>query len=153
MITRMHNPVNTAISFVLLLATVGASFAYVSGNPVEAPKQPWLGISVSNITPALAQELDLEEARGVLIVEVQAGSPAATGGLQGGDVNRIVEVDGEPIALGGDVVKGVDGTPIANVDDLRRVLETKVVGDTIEFTVIRDGAADPVDILVTLGER
>ncbi|MGI0025789.1 MAG: S1C family serine protease, partial [Nitrososphaera sp.] len=121
--------------------------------PVEVPKEPWLGISGSNVTPAIAQELNLEEARGFLIVEVQPGSPAATAGLQGGDVGRVVEVEGEPIALGGDVVIEIDDTPIANADDIRRVLDLKEVGDSIEFTVIREAATEPLEVLVILGEQ
>ncbi len=146
----MHDPVNSAISFVLLLGIVGASFAYVSASPVEVPKEPWLGIRVSNVTPAIAQELDLDEARGILIVEVQAESLAAMAGLKGAD--RLVEIEGEQIGLGGDVVIEIDDTPIVNVEDLRRLLDLKEVGDTIEFTVIREPATEPLDILVTLGE-
>jgi serine protease Do len=46
----------------------------------------WLGIHVQEVTPAIAKSFDLGGQRGVLIADVDSGSPAAKGGLQSGDV-------------------------------------------------------------------
>src|ERR671923_2806737 len=79
----MHNPFNTAISFALLISVVGASFYYVYATD---PKEPWLGIEGSNVTPAVAQILKLQQPRGFLIFAVETTSPADVAGARGGAV-------------------------------------------------------------------
>ena len=49
------------------------------------------GLSVQELTPSIAQQLDLEETDGVVIAGVEAGSPAAKAGLRRGEV--ILEVN------------------------------------------------------------
>jgi serine protease Do len=49
------------------------------------------GLRAQNLTPELADQLGLEEAKGVVVTEVQPGSPAQEAGLQRGDV--IIEVN------------------------------------------------------------
>ena len=60
-----------------------------------------LGISMQDLTPALASAMDLELRGGAVIAEVEPGSPAAQAGLRPGDV--IVEVEGQPILDAGDL--------------------------------------------------
>ena len=47
-----------------------------------------------------------------------------------------------------DYFKGVDGRPIASVDDLLSVVESKQPGDTVTVTVLRD--RKPTDVSVRL---
>jgi serine protease Do len=54
------------------------------GGEGEA-EQDW-GLTVSNITPDVAQQLDLESTKGVVITDVDPDSPADDAGLQPGDV-------------------------------------------------------------------
>ena len=49
------------------------------------------GLSVQELTPSIAQQLDLEDANGVVIAAVEANSPAAEAGLRRGEV--ILEVN------------------------------------------------------------
>jgi serine protease Do len=51
----------------------------------EEAEQDW-GLTVSNITPDVAQQLDLESTKGVVITDVDPDSPADDAGLQPGDV-------------------------------------------------------------------
>lgn len=53
------------------------------------------GLRAQNITPELAQQLGLEKPVGVVVTEVQPGSPAQDAGIQRGDV--IVEVNRKEI--------------------------------------------------------
>jgi serine protease Do len=53
------------------------------------------GLRAQNITPELADQLGLDDARGVVVTEVQPGSPAEEAGLRRGDV--IVEVNRKEI--------------------------------------------------------
>jgi len=56
---------------------------------------PWIGIATQTLTPALASHFSLNSKQGVLVRAVEPGSPAASAGLQRGDV--IVSVDGKPL--------------------------------------------------------
>ncbi len=134
------------ISFAVLISVVGASFYYVSAT--DAP-EPWLGIEGSNVTPAIAQALGLQEPFGFLIFSVEPASPAELAGLKGGD--RVVTIDGRPVVLGGDVIIAIDNIQIQDAQDIEAQLIHKTIGDIIEFTVIREGARQ--DIEVELGAR
>jgi serine protease Do len=60
------------------------------------PDQPRLGIAVTELTADLARHLNLPaETKGVVIADVEDGSPAAEAGLQVGDV--IEEVNRKPV--------------------------------------------------------
>ena len=54
----------------------------------------YLGVSIQDITPDLAEVLKLGQTHGALIGDVDPNGPAARAGLQSGDV--IVEVNGKP---------------------------------------------------------
>lgn len=54
-----------------------------------------LGVSVQPLTPDLARELDYEGTQGLVISDVESGSPAGLAGLQPGDV--LVEANRKPI--------------------------------------------------------
>jgi S1-C subfamily serine protease len=142
----LHNPVPTAISFALLISVVGASFYYVYATN---PKEPWLGIEGSNVTPPIAQTLGLQEPRGFLIFAVETTSPADVAGLKGGD--RVVTIDGRPVVLGGDVIIAIDNMEIQGAEDIESLLATKTIGDSVSFTVIRGNSTQ--DFNVVLGVR
>jgi serine protease Do len=65
------------------------------GHQVEA-RDPGLGLKVQRITPEAARRLGLSTAKGVLVVEVQAGSPADQVGVEPADVIR--EVNRRPVS-------------------------------------------------------
>ena len=130
----MLNPVNTAISFVLLIAVVGASFVYVSGKPVEIV-EPWLGITGSTITPEIVVELGLTHDQGFLIVCVEPSSPAANAGLK---------VD--------DIITEVDGNEVITRNDIAEVLQQKHIGESINFKIVR-GTEQPRDVPLTLVDK
>lgn len=130
----------------MLISVVGASFYYVYATDAT---EPWLGIEGSNITPAIAQILGLEQPVGFLIFSVEPGSPAEQAGLRGGD--RVETVDGGPVVLGGDVIIAVDNTQIEDAQDIEAQLFHKRVGDVVEFTVIRGSSTQEIE--VRLGAR
>ncbi|HVN24421.1 MAG TPA: DegQ family serine endoprotease [Syntrophorhabdales bacterium] len=61
----------------------------------KAPAGKKLGIGVQNITPDIAQALGLKESAGVVVTQVEPGSPAENAGIRQGDVIR--EVDRKPV--------------------------------------------------------
>ncbi|MEM3160598.1 MAG: trypsin-like peptidase domain-containing protein [Nitrososphaera sp.] len=106
---------------------------------------PWVGISGRDMTPGLASALELDEPRGVLVVEVVAGGPAEKAGLRGGD--NPTRIEGQTVPLGGDIILELDGNPIRKLDDILVYLQReKTVGDTLELTILRDGTVMNIDL-------
>ncbi len=58
--------------------------------------RPKLGMSMEDITPDIAKRLGLTETSGVVVVQVEDGSPAAEAGVRPGDI--LLEVDQKAIA-------------------------------------------------------
>jgi len=81
-----------------------------------------LGVQIQDLTPQLADALDLEKTDGALITHIAPSSPADEAGLRAGDV----------------VVK-VDNRPVRNATQLRNALGLLRAGEPVRITVIRDG--------------
>jgi S1-C subfamily serine protease len=113
-------------------------------------QHPYLGVSGTNITPAIASAIGLKEPRGFLVVSVVPGSPADKAGIHGG--TKPTDVDGRRINLGGDVIVGLDNQKVRKIEDILSYLEeNKNVGDTIRMTVVRDGSMQ--ELSMVLGAR
>jgi len=113
-------------------------------------QHPWVGISSANITPDLAELLNLEDAKGVLIMTVVKDSPADKAGLRGS--SQTATVDEVEYTIGGDVILSVDGTEVRQVNDLLTHLQReKNVGDTMNLEISRDGKI--INIILTLEAR
>jgi len=98
--------------------------------------KPGLGVSLANTR--LTQDLDLE---GVLILRVMPGSAAERAGLRGTQ-----QVRGGFIL--GDVIQAVNGERVNSYDSLRDELERYDVGETVQLTVLRDGAEIEVPVVL-----
>ena len=110
----------------------------------------YVGIETDDLTPSLARALRYPVEHGALIVDVKSGSPAAHGGLHGG--NSEVNVLGiQKLVTGGDVIVAINGTPIGGADDVVRTVSSLRPKDVAIFTVVRDGQSKK--LAVTLGER
>jgi len=111
---------------------------------------PWLGISGRDVTPDIADAMNLPSRRGALIVEVVKSSPAERAGLR--SCNRTVTAHDTELQVGGDVITAIDDQPVRQFDDLLvYLIENASVGQTIRLTIIRDGR--PQVVPVTLAER
>jgi S1-C subfamily serine protease len=83
-----------------LTATIGEAPAEAmtaeGSTESESEQAPKLGLSLQTLTPELAQRYGLSEKSGLVIADVDQGSPAAEAGLQEGDL--IVEVNRKRVA-------------------------------------------------------
>lgn len=123
--------VNTAI-YSQTGGSVGIGFAVPADRVVRivdelrttgsVDRSIYTGLRVSGITPRIAQALELPSTNGVLVRDVDRGSPADQAGFAPYDV--IVSVEGEAIGDHNDVM--------ARLYDFRP-------GDQVRFGVIRDG--------------
>ena len=119
------------------------SSAFASG-------QAYLGITGGSLIPEVAQEMNLDEnQQGVLVVEVQADSPADDAGIRGSD--KAFELNGQEIKIGGDVITAIDNTRVDGIQALRLELAKYQPGDVVTLSILRDGKT--LKIEVTLGER
>jgi putative serine protease PepD len=111
----------------------GVGFA-VPSNTVERIAEALIDDgSVAHAYLGVSTE-DVENETGARIAEVRAETPAARAGLQNGDV-----------------VTAIDGEAVDSADELRRLVDSKSPGDSVELTLERDGSTETVD--VTLGTR
>ncbi len=114
-------------------------------------QHPYLGISGTDMTPDIAQAMNLPTTtRGALVVQVTPGGPAASAGLQGS--NNTVTINGSQETVGGDVIQSINGQTINSMSDLIAYLAINTqVGQTVTLSILRNGQSQNVQ--VTLGNR
>ena len=87
-----------------------------------AVRYGWLGASVTNVTKELADDLKLPTTKGSFIPHVYRDSPAEKAGI-----------------LPGDVVTGINGNPIQDMNQLVQTVGDLAPGQSASFDVFRDG--------------
>jgi S1-C subfamily serine protease len=112
---------------------------------------PYLGISLTSLTPALANAMNLQASqRGALVETVTAGGPADKAGLKASQSQTTI--NGQQVGIGGDVITAYNGQTVKTSDDLIALLaRSGAVGQTATLTVLRGG--QQVQVQVTLGVR
>lgn len=129
--------INTAI-FSPSGGSVGIGFAIpasTAANVIESLKtnhkvtRGWLGVQIQPVTADIAESLGLEKAKGALISDLTAGSPALEAGLKSGDT-----------------ILKVDGVEISDARDLAKVIAKVAPGKKVELAIIRDGKAQTVAV-------
>jgi len=92
----------------------------------------YLGVSVANLTPDLAQAFGLaQETQGAVIQQVMPKTPAAKAGVQAGDL--VVALNAKPVQSSGELTRGVALIP---------------PGGKATLTVLRNGARKDVTVVV-----
>lgn len=114
-------------------------------------QHPYIGISGNTLSSPLAAAMGLPTTqRGALVYSVSEGGPAEKAGLRGS--TKEVEIDGEQITVGGDVIVAIGGQRVDDFEDLTAYLARfGVVGQRVEIEVLRDGKT--VSLNLTLGAR
>lgn len=94
-------------------------------------EHPYLGIQMAELSPELREQINnsdtgirVNQDEGVIIVEVQPNSPAASGGLRPGDL-----------------IERVGNTAVKTPEDVQRQVESTQIGNTLQMTVNRNGQA------------
>jgi serine protease Do/serine protease DegQ len=95
-----------------------------------------LGVLIQDLTPELAEGLNLHISQGAVVTRVEADSPAEEAGV-----------------VAGDVVVAVDGIDVTGSADLRNRIGLVRVGGEVTLTVLRDGRRRVVKVRVAQIER
>lgn len=74
-------------------------------NPTKPAEGKW-GLQLQNLTPQIAQQLGVKQDQGVLVAEVQPGSPADKSSINAGDI--ILEVNRQPVKTVEDVLRAIN---------------------------------------------
>jgi serine protease Do len=89
----------------------------------------WLGVAIEDLTPDKMKQLDVNEAKGILVPEVMVNSPAAKAGIKAGDI--IVEMDGRPVD---------------NAGELQRKIAMYEPGTSVKLVVVREGSREKITV-------
>jgi serine protease Do len=94
----------------------------------------WLGVSMQELTPELADKLDLKGTNGALVAAVLPDSPAVAAGLQPGDV-----------------IVAWNGKAVGDPRELGLAVAWSKIGEKARVTVKRNGK--DLTLTVTVGQR
>ena len=131
--------VNTAISSV----GQGIGFAVPASIAQEVMTQlrtkgkvtrGYLGITVGEISPDMAEAWGLKDDQGALVQSVTPGQAADQAGLKRGDI-----------------ITAIDGKPVTSSDEVVRLISASAPGSKVKISVLRDGK--PVNLSANLGDR
>lgn len=93
----------------------------------------WVGVYLQEMTPRIADALDMKTARGALVAQLDPGGPAAKQGVEAGDV-----------------IVFVNEHEVTGPRDFARTMAAIAPGSAVNLRVLRNGQA--LSLLVTAGE-
>jgi serine protease Do len=120
--------------------SIGIGFAVPSNSAVQVidqlkqygeTRRGWLGVHVQNVTDEVAGSLGLDEPKGALVATVTPNGPAATAGVEGGDV-----------------ILSFDGQAIDNVRNLPRAVASTPIGKSVAVELLRKGKNKTLNVTV-----
>jgi len=97
-------------------------------------ERAYIGITYQDVDPQISSALNLSTTDGVVVTQVEPGTPAAKAGLQEGDVILVF-----------------DGQKIDQDHSLSSMLFNRKAGETVKLSILREGKS--IQVTVTLGVR
>jgi S1-C subfamily serine protease len=93
----------------------------------------YLGIAMQpvQLPPSLREPLGLSKETGLIVVHVEPDGPAEAAG-----------------AFVGDILVAIEGSPIADTDDVQRHLDPETIGKAVVVQVVRGGALTTLSVIV-----
>lgn len=129
--------INTAI-YTRSGGSMGVGFA-IPINMAQAIKQQlidtgevtrgYLGVYLQELTPLLAESLELKDSEGILIADVIEDSPAEEAGLEQGDI-----------------IKKLDGIEVPDTGSFRNEISSRQPETTVELEILRNGKKKNVSV-------
>jgi len=112
------------VGLLLVAGLAGAGHAGAAAGPT-----PWLGVYMQEFTPELREGMDYRGDGGVIVSRVVRGGPAERAGLRNGDV-----------------IVRINSRTVASPDELRDVIRTARVGQSVSVELFRDGDRHVVSV-------
>jgi len=122
---------NVGIAFAIPASTATDIIADLKDD--GAVVRGWLGVQIQPVSKDIAESLGLDEAKGAIVADAQADSPARAAGIRSGDT-----------------ILSVDGEAIEGPRDLARKIASYPPQSAVDLEVWRQGRTETVE--VTLGE-
>lgn len=94
----------------------------------------YLGVGIQPVRLPDALKDELNQSTGLMLMSIEANSPAEAGGL-----------------LQGDILFALDGQPVQQMDDLQTLLGHERAGKEVEVSIVRSGQVQQKS--VTIGQR
>lgn len=134
--------INTAVNseaqgmgFAIPTSTISSVVNQLKNNE-SIPKEPvpYIGVVLQNLSNDMLGDLKINSTDGVLVADVQQGTPAFQAGIRQYDV-----------------ILNVNGTAITSTDNLTKAVQSAAVGDELKITLSRDGQTK--EVTVTVGNK
>jgi serine protease Do len=94
----------------------------------------YLGVELQELEPDLQRLLGIGDARGAMVLDVRDGGPGAEAGLKRWDV-----------------ITALEGRPVADGDQLVRLVSARAPGSAVRLSLLRDGR--PLELTARLARR
>jgi len=91
----------------------------------------WMGVRVSAMTAAFADSLGMAAPYGAIFDKPEAGSPAATAGIEQGDV-----------------LTAINGSPLTSWTDFAKIISMTAPGTTVYLNTVRNGETMPIKLII-----
>ena len=121
-----------SLGFAIPAATVSQVADQLLGTGTVV--HPYLGVSLTDLTPDIRNQLGVGTAAGAVVADVDGGGPAGQAGVRPGDV-----------------ITAFNGRAVASVQDVVGPLSGTRPGQTVSLTVVR--GAQTLPLTVTIGDR
>jgi putative serine protease PepD len=112
-------------------------------------RRPYFGIQRAlNLadSPCVSQALGLNTERGLMVISVAMGSPAARAGIR--PASREVIVCNRRTPIGGDVIVAFQGKPVVDPKQFLLDIDKQKAGDHVKVTVLRDNQRRELDVVL-----
>ena len=105
-------------------------------------QQPSIDATLTDMNYQIAQAMGTNVTYGSLVESVSTQN-----GLKGGSTQ--ISILGSTVTIGGDIIIGINGTTIINTNSLLSYLEENTLpGQTVNFTIIRNGQTQIVPVTI-----
>ncbi len=105
-------------------------------------QQPSIDATLTDMNYQIAQAMGTNVTYGSLVESVSTQN-----GLKGGSTQ--ISILGSTVTIGGDIIIGINGTTITNTNSLLSYLEENTLpGQTVNFTIIRNGQTQIVPVTI-----
>jgi Do/DeqQ family serine protease len=94
-------------------------------------RRGWLGVGIQALTPELAESFGAKGEKGILVNGVAPRSPAAKGGLRGGDI-----------------ITSFRGKPVSGMKEFQKQVASAPPGSTVSMEILRGGKRARVEVTI-----